>query len=181
MSTTLPHDWYQAAVPANVQLGDRTWLYSSFAFLHFRSTRELGLVVGADSGLYNGTFFEIGPDGEVHIGEFCSVVGAIICTNRKVLIGDYVFIAHEVVIADLDAAVPLSWKRHEADVPAIVIGDNAWVGARATLLADCRIGEGAIVGAGAVVRGNVPPYSIVAGNPAAVVGWARPSDDARGA
>jgi len=50
-----------------------------------------------------------------------------------------------------------------------VIGHDVWVGQGATLLPGCRIGSGCIIGAGAVVRGTVPPYSIVSGNPAVLV------------
>ena len=57
---------------------------------------------------------------------------------------------------------------------SISIGSNSWIGARAILLAGARIGEGAIVGAAAVVDFSVPPYAIVAGNPARIVGWAEP-------
>lgn len=49
------------------------------------------------------------------------------------------------------------------------IGRNCFVGARSLILPGLRIGDGAIVAAGAVVTRDVPPTSIVAGNPAAVV------------
>jgi len=52
----------------------------------------------------------------------------------------------------------------------IRIGDYAWVGAYALVLPGVDIGEGAIVGAGAVVSREVPPYAIVAGNPAQIIG-----------
>lgn len=52
----------------------------------------------------------------------------------------------------------------------IEIQDNVWIGARAVILGGARIGEGSIVGAASVVDFEVPPYSIVAGNPARVVG-----------
>ncbi|HUP79759.1 MAG TPA: DapH/DapD/GlmU-related protein, partial [Pirellula sp.] len=55
----------------------------------------------------------------------------------------------------------------------IFIGENAWIGMRAIILGGAHIGEGAIVGAGAVVDCVVTPYSIVAGNPAVIVGQAR--------
>ncbi len=51
----------------------------------------------------------------------------------------------------------------------IVVGDDVWLAYNATVLGNVRIGEGAIVGAGAVVVEDVPPYSVVAGNPAKVV------------
>jgi acetyltransferase-like isoleucine patch superfamily enzyme len=51
----------------------------------------------------------------------------------------------------------------------VVLGDDVWIGARATLLKGTRIGSGAIVGAGAVVDFEVPPGAVVAGNPARIV------------
>jgi maltose O-acetyltransferase len=51
----------------------------------------------------------------------------------------------------------------------IVIEDNVWLGARVTVLKGVRIGEGSVVGAGAVVTRDVPPRSFAAGVPAKVV------------
>lgn len=49
---------------------------------------------------------------------------------------------------------------------AVQIGNDVWIGRDAILIAGITIGDGAVVGAGAVVTKNVPPYTIVAGNPA---------------
>jgi maltose O-acetyltransferase len=51
-----------------------------------------------------------------------------------------------------------------------VVEDHAWVGERVLVLQGRRIGRGAIVGAGAVVTRDVPPYAIVGGNPARIIG-----------
>lgn len=53
--------------------------------------------------------------------------------------------------------------------PDTVIGNDVWLGRRAMILPGAQVGDGVIVGAGAVVAGEVPAYSIVAGNPARVV------------
>jgi virginiamycin A acetyltransferase len=50
-----------------------------------------------------------------------------------------------------------------------VIGNDVWIGDGATILPGARVGSGVIVGAGAVVRGVVPNYAIVSGNPAQIV------------
>lgn len=55
----------------------------------------------------------------------------------------------------------------EADV---VIGDDVWLGTRVVVLPGARIGAGSVIGAGAVVRGEIPPFSIAVGAPARVVG-----------
>lgn len=53
----------------------------------------------------------------------------------------------------------------------VVVEEDVWIGARVTLLAGVRIGRGSEVGTGAVVRNSTPPYSIVIGNPAKIVGF----------
>lgn len=53
----------------------------------------------------------------------------------------------------------------------IVVEEDVWLGANVTLLKGAHIGRGSIVGAGSVVRNSVPPYSVVTGNPARVVGF----------
>jgi acetyltransferase-like isoleucine patch superfamily enzyme len=51
----------------------------------------------------------------------------------------------------------------------VVIENDAWIGCMSIVLKGITIGEGAIVGAGSVVTKPIPPYSIVAGNPAQIV------------
>jgi acetyltransferase-like isoleucine patch superfamily enzyme len=179
----LEHDWFPRPLPTNVVIGPRSWLVSSYAFLHYRSRRLCGVRIGHDSGVYRGTFFELGPRGEVEIGDFCTVVAATISCNSRVVIGDYALISHDVVLADRFAATPWEDQGALADgegppETSIVIGTNCWIGARAVLLAGAVIGDGAIVGAAAVVDSVVPPNAIVAGNPARVVGSVLPKDRA---
>ena len=170
----LEHDWFPRPIPENVYLGERSWLYSAFAFLHYQSRRPCGVRIGHDTGLYAGTFFELGPDAEVEIGNYCTIVGAIIATDRRISVGDYALIAHEVVIADsgiVQPERPVSSSPKDPEL-SIVIGENVWIGAGAMLLAGAKIGRGAIVGAATLVDFEVPEYAIVAGNPAKICGWA---------
>lgn len=51
----------------------------------------------------------------------------------------------------------------------VVIGDNVWIGDKATILPNVRIGEGCIIGANSVVTKDIPPYCIVGGNPARII------------
>lgn len=53
----------------------------------------------------------------------------------------------------------------------IIVENNCWIGAHVTLLSGVHIGRGCIIGSGSVVRGNTPPYAIVMGNPAKIVGF----------
>jgi acetyltransferase-like isoleucine patch superfamily enzyme len=59
----------------------------------------------------------------------------------------------------------------------VIIEDDVWIGTRCMILKGVTIGRGSVVGAGSVVRRDVPPYSLMAGNPArrvaSIDGWTR--------
>jgi acetyltransferase-like isoleucine patch superfamily enzyme len=57
------------------------------------------------------------------------------------------------------------------DAKDVIVEEDVWIAANVTLLAGVTIGRGAVIGAGAVCRNSVPPYAIVVGNPAKVVGF----------
>ena len=75
--------------------------------------------------------------------------------------------------AVLDPATMLGYQPDRRD---IVVGHDVWLGYGAMVMPGTRIGNGVIVGAGSVVRGDVPDYTVVAGNPAQVA--QRPSTTA---
>ena len=168
-------EWFEP-LPENVVIGERTYLYSSWAFRHCLSEREPAVTIGHDSGVYANTVFELGPQGEVTIGDYSTLADPTIATNGRVTIGSYCLVGWDSVIADVSSPVP---PRSRAGVGGalnpspdtdIVLADNVWIGARAILLAGARIGEDAVVGAGSVVDFEVPPGMLAAGNPARIVG-----------
>lgn len=173
-------DWWPDPLPPNVMVGERCYLYSSFAFRHYRSSREVGVRLGDDTGVYEGTVFDLGPHGEVRIGDFCTVVAPVFSTNGPVVVGDYAFISHDVFIVDDGAAVPPE-ERRDLDRPSrpVRMGDDVWIGTRTVIRAGVTLGDGAIVGAGAVVLDPVPPYGVVVGNPARVVAESPPRGASR--
>ena len=173
----LEHDWYDEPLPGNIEIGTDSWLYSSFAFLHCQSVEQTAVRIGASCGVYDGSFFELGPKGRVEIGDCSAVVGVIFSTNATVSIGQRCFLAHEVVIADRAVMLPPGVQDESA--ADIVIGDDVWVGAGVTLLGGARIGDGAVIGAGAVIDFDVPAMTVAAGNPARLVGRVPPEPDRR--
>lgn len=85
-----------------------------------------------------------------------------------ITIGDRVLIGHKVVLATLNHELNPTHRSDMRPAP-IVIGQDVWIGAQATVLPGVRIGDGAIVAAGAVVTRDVLPYTVVAGVPASVI------------
>lgn len=147
-----------------------------------RETRSIR--VGRHSTIC-GELFLFAHGGEISIGEWCYVgEGARVWSSRAVHIGDRVLISHNVNIFD-SLTHPLSARQRHAQFKAIthtghprtidlgerpvMVGNDVWIGANACVLRGVTIGEGAIVGAGAVVTHDIPPYTIVAGNPARVI------------
>ena len=61
---SLQHDWFPRPLPKNVKIGSDSWVYSSFAFLHFRSRLRHAVVIGNHTGVYNGTFVRPWPEGK---------------------------------------------------------------------------------------------------------------------
>lgn len=93
-------------------------------------------------------------------------------SKGRIVVGDDVLFAPDVVVTASnyrynDGQPVTRQAMTEADV---VIHDDVWIGAKATILPGTIIGAGAIVAAGAVVRGTVPPMSIVGGVPARTLG-----------
>jgi len=94
---------------------------------------------------------------------------------QSVCIGSHCLLAGSVQISDNDGHPLDADKRRRgepvdlADVKPVVIGNDVWIGRGAMILKGVTIGEGSVVGASAVVTRDVPPHSVVAGNPARVV------------
>jgi len=86
-------------------------------------------------------------------------------------IGNYVQFGKDVCIItqnhdyDNDETLPYGKK---VNCKEVEIGDFCWIGSRVTILPGTKIGEGAIIQAGAVVHGEIPPCAIAGGNPAKV-------------
>ena len=110
--------------------------------------------------------------GEVSVGEHTLLNGCWIGAAQRVEVGAWALIS-DCNISDTDFHNLAPRERHlpasaRASSP-VVIGRNAWIGARAIVLKGSRVGTDSVVGSGSVVRGDVPEGVVVAGNPAVVV------------
>ena len=89
----------------------------------------------------------------------------------EVTIGNYVGIASKCsIIAETHntADISIPYKLQGIEEQPISIGNDVWIGAHSIILGNSKIGDGVIISAGSVVSGEIPPYSVVMGNPARV-------------
>ncbi len=123
--------------------------------------------------------------GNISVGDWCYIgEGARVWASSSIAIGDRVLISHNVNIFDSMTHPLGARQRHEhfkailltghpSDInlgeQPVTIANDAWIGANACVLRGVSIGEGAVVATGSVVTKDVPPYTIVAGNPARVI------------
>ena len=123
--------------------------------------------------------------GTITIGDHCCIYSrTVIGSVQEITIGDCVMISNHVHIYDnnnhptdpearhqlcLEGFDGDGWKWKHADAAPIHIESDVWIGEYAAVMKGVTIGKGSIVAAHAVVTKDVPPYSIVAGNPAKVV------------
>ena len=148
--------------------------------------------IGKDCMLNCNFIFESNK-GEIEIGDRTFInAGTNLISRSKIKIGNDVTIAWGCTLYDHNSH-SLDWRERQNDLTQqlkdyrsgcnfiknknwntvksrpIVIEDRAWIGFDCTILNGVTIGEGAIIGAKSVVRNNVEPYTVVAGNPAVVI------------
>lgn len=123
-------------------------------------------------------------DTVVSIGHGCLIGrGSGIVAHESIEIGDDVFTGHHVYITDAnhgyeDPDVPIG-RQFAASRP-VSIGTGSWLGHGSIVLPGSRVGRHVVVGAGSVVTGEIPDYSVAVGVPARVVRRYDPADPARG-
>lgn len=98
---------------------------------------------------------------------------AFISANNSIEIGDHVIMAPYVFITDHDHGYSdLKKNLHEQPLSEgdhVKIGNNVFLGVKCSILKNVTIGKHSVIGANAVVTKDIPPYSVVAGNPAQVI------------
>lgn len=108
----------------------------------------------------------------VCIGDY-SGIGCNCLVQGGVVIGKHVMMGPDVLIYTqnhkFDRIDITMDQQGWSEEKAVVIEDDVWIGSRVTILPGVHIGEGCIVGASAVVTKSVPPYCIIAGNPAKII------------
>jgi acetyltransferase-like isoleucine patch superfamily enzyme len=154
-------------------IADSVRLGENVRIFHPPLVNLYGCTIGTESKI--GAFVEIQKNAT--IGARCKISShTFICEG--VVIEDECFIGHGVMFTNdrfPRATNPDGSPQTEADwkVEPTLVKQRASIGSNATIVCGITIGEGALIGAGAVVTKDVPPYAIVAGVPAKIVGDTR--------
>jgi acetyltransferase-like isoleucine patch superfamily enzyme len=128
--------------------------------------------IGNNVRLGSGVIISAGIDAEVVIGDN-SYIGThtIIIANKYIIIGKDCLISPFNYIIDSNHGISPDEliRKQPYDVEPIVIGNDVWIGIGCAILKGVEIGDGAVIGARAVVTKSVPAYSIAVGVPAKVI------------
>jgi acetyltransferase-like isoleucine patch superfamily enzyme len=182
---TLPWDWHPGVIPDNASIDETAYVETTFSFFHYRSVAPTGISIGRGASTYLGTMFDVGPKGQVSLGNYALVNGARIICDDEIKIGDYALISWNVLLMDtyrvpinpvtrrleLEQATKRNPRYIDSKAPArpIHIKSNVWIGFDACVLPGVTIGEGSIIGARSVIIENVEPFTVMAGNPARII------------
>lgn len=131
------------------------------------------IFIGKNTIIYDFVVFEVHKRGVVRIGNDCTVhPQCVFITNNKITIGDNCRIACgcKFVSGNHRVAKNKLIRNQKVKVGTVEVGNDCWFGVDVKVLSNVKIGDGAVLGAGAVVTKNVPPYEIWAGVPAKKIG-----------
>ncbi len=178
----------------DLRIAPQTILGPNFSFDNRGDPNAIRLEIG-EKCYVNGSIILEREVGKVVVGDrtYIGAGTSIICA-AGIQIGSDVLTAWGITIVDHDSH-SVRWRNRAEDVEKwrvglleggaryaarlknwdvvpmapVVIGDKVWIGFNAVILKGVHVGEGAVVAAGSVVTKDVPPYCVVAGNPARVV------------
>ena len=113
------------------------------------------------------------PGAVLEVGDRFGMTGGTICAAERVTIGNNVIMGANSTIIDTDFHLLYSQVRRlrvrDVGTAPVMIEDDVFIGMNCIILKGVRIGCGSIVGAGSVITRDVPPVTLVAGNPARVI------------
>lgn len=159
-------------------------LHPSARLVNNRGVRE-AIGVGAHTHI-KGELLTFAHGGRIRLGTFCFLgEDSRIWSAASIEIGDRVLISHNVNIFDNSTHPTDPKQRHEQfrkivlegrhptsidlEEKPVKIEDDALIGCMSIILSGVTVGRAAIVGAGSIVTGDVPPFTVVAGNPARII------------
>ena len=139
--------WNSIKIGSNIVIGSGTWININQRNEHFKS-----MIISDNVFIGRNNFFTVGKN--LRIREFC-----LTASNCSFIGSSHV---------NVNPMVPyITSGTTETD--CIYLGVNCFLGYGAMVIGDVTVGHGSIIGAGCLVRGHIPPFSIVVGNPCKII------------
>jgi acetyltransferase-like isoleucine patch superfamily enzyme len=193
LNRRLENDWFDGFVPSNIRLGREVFLETTYGFSAFYSERNPALLMGDGSGAYGVTMFATGPAGCIEVGAYTCLRAVALCCNQSIRIGAHCLISWGAVLTDIvvpqpeafearrralieTAADPSRRLRPLAESAPVEIEDNVWIGFDSVIGAGVHIGRGSVIGCKTIITEDVPPYTLMVGNPARIICRLDPDD-----
>ena len=189
----LDHDWFGGSVPRNTRFGVNVHIETSYAFASFFSQEDPALTMEEGSGAYGLTSFNTGPRGRIEVGAYTCLSSTALCCESRISLGAHCLVAWGAVISDIAVPDPkeIEQRRRALMETAVdtarrirpmggtfpvVIEDSVWIGFGSVIGAGVRVGRGSVVGCKTLILGDVPPYTVMSGNPARIICRLDPDD-----
>ena len=139
-------------------------------YTHFNEKKYLMVTLGRKSYISDATYDYGSLRSHILIGRYTSIAHAVTfevgMNHAHHDVTTYPFRDFENLRGDYDGDMNHDYDHNHYQ---IVIGNDVWIGCHTILLGGIHIGNGAVIGAGAVIAKDVPPYAVVVGNPARIV------------
>lgn len=138
------------------------WHLRNFAVRHFIESSGKDIDIGYGARIHRNTV--LGEHSGV--GRDCEIMDQV-TIGSNVMMGPNVYICTETHNFS-DCTVPMQFQGMKP-TKGVVIEDDVWIGTRVIIVPGVTIGHGSVIGAGAIVTKDIPPWSVAVGNPARVV------------
>jgi acetyltransferase-like isoleucine patch superfamily enzyme len=132
---------------------------------------HIGLDFGRGVYLGVGTILDVPPGARLSVGDGVKIMHyCVVASSRSIEIGAMTQVAEHCSIRDSDHGLELSRPIREQTLASPTkIGSDVWIGRGSAVLRGTSIGDGAVIGANSVARGQIPPLAIAVGAPARVI------------
>ena len=165
--------------PHKIRIGDDVFIDDN-CLLDAKGADNRGITIGNGVFIGRGTILSC-KNGDIEIDD-----RANIGFNCEIFSGGHVRLGKNTLVAAYTYLVGGDHLHDRTDIPVldqgrvakgVEVDDNVWLGAHVVIADGARVGRDAIIGAGAVVRGEIPPFQIAAGIPAKVIRDRRSGDE----
>lgn len=140
--------------------------------LHFKYPPHKGIQIGDDCSFGRNITIDVPPGGRLDIGDRCSfTMNVVLSAVVQIEIGEDTQVAEFTSLRDSDHGMELGvlMRNQELYSAPVCVGKDVWFGRGVAVLKGTRIGDGAVIGANAVVRGVIEANGIAVGAPAKII------------